>query len=311
MYLTVTANAALDRILFIDRFIPGTVMRPNKMVESVGGKGLDSSVVLRALGQQTLALSFMAGVNGDILTGLLDGYGIAHDLITVEGETRIAHVVVETDYNRHSHLITAGHPVSPEQYQDLLDKFHQHAPRARYVIAAGSLPPGVPVDIYHTLICAARAYGVSTLIDCPGAPALAAIPAAPDVLKMNQTEFGQTFGVEVGTLDRLQQAAQIVYTHNHLNALVITCGEQGILAFTPEGNYRAFAPKQAALNAAGAGDGASACLAWRLSLGDDWPQALLWTAATSAAIVLTEGTADCRIADVHRIYPDVQVQPLG
>ncbi|KPL82894.1 hypothetical protein SE15_12715, partial [Thermanaerothrix daxensis] len=57
-------------------------------------------------------------------------------------------------------------------------------------------------------------------------------------------------------------------------------------------------------------DATSAALAWRLSLGDPWPEALRWAAATGAATVLTEGTADCHFADVQNLYPLVQIREL-
>jgi 6-phosphofructokinase 2 len=95
-----------------------------------------------------------------------------------------------------------------------------------------------------------------------------------------------------------------------LPALVVTCGKQGILALTPEGDFLAAASEQAVVNAAGAGDAVSAGLAWRLSLGDGWEETLRWAAAAGAATVLTAGTADCELAQVERIYPQVKISRL-
>ena len=86
---------------------------------------------------------------------------------------------------------------------------------------------------------------------------------------------------------------------------MVTCGGDGLLACTPEGNYVARAPEQKAVSAAGAGDVASGTLAWRRSLGDSWRDALVWSAAASAASVLTEATAELRMADAQAILPEV------
>jgi fructose-1-phosphate kinase PfkB-like protein len=112
MILTVTANAALDRVLFIDRFQPTSVMRVQQVVDSVGGKGLDASVVLQTLGAPNTAVSFMAGETGRTLEAILNRYGIHHDLVWVEGETRTANVLIETELHRHSHIITPGYSVT-------------------------------------------------------------------------------------------------------------------------------------------------------------------------------------------------------
>jgi fructose-1-phosphate kinase PfkB-like protein len=95
-----------------------------------------------------------------------------------------------------------------------------------------------------------------------------------------------------------------------LPALVITCGAAGILAILPQGSLWARTPPQPETNAAGAGDAASAALVWRFSLGDEWESALRWAAAASAAVVLTEATADCRWEDIQRLYPASRVEWL-
>ena len=95
-----------------------------------------------------------------------------------------------------------------------------------------------------------------------------------------------------------------------LRSLVITCGKDGIRAFTPQGVFQAGAPELKAVNAAGAGDAVSAALAYHLMLGEPWAQALKWAAATAAAVVLTEGTAECDPAEVIRLYPEAWVKLL-
>ncbi len=310
MILTVTPNSALDRVLFIDQFQAGTTMRPTKMIESVGGKGFDTSVVLQTLGVENVALGFVAGLTGQQLVSLLDGYGISHDLVWVEGETRIAHVVVETRHRRHSHLITAGLSVSPEAYQAFLERFQAHLDTAAWVAAGGSLAAGVPVSCYRHLTEMAQAAGVSTLVDSFGSPLLETVPVLPAILKMNQAEFAQSFGGQANTLTELIPQAQALRERKKLPALVLTCGAAGVVAYTATGSYLATAPLQQAVNAAGAGDGVSAALVWRLSLGDDWPDALRWAAATGAAVVLTEGTADCHLADIERIVGQTSVRQM-
>jgi 1-phosphofructokinase family hexose kinase len=310
MILTVTANAALDRVLYIREFQPTTNMRTQRVVESVGGKGYDTSVVLQALGVPNLALGFMAGTTGRQLKRLLDNYGIRHDLIWVEGDTRTAHVIVETDFHRHSHIVTQGYSLSASDLETFLARYREQVGPADWVAGAGSLPAGLPADFYGQVTEIAHQSGARALIDCPGEPAIQSIPARPDILKMNRAEFASTFGIAAGDTGELEAQARGLLEERGLPALVVTGGELGVLAVLAEASYQAAAPKQQAVNAAGAGDAVSAALAWRLGLGDAWPDALRWAAAASAAVVLTEGTADCRMEDVHRIYPLVSVERI-
>jgi 1-phosphofructokinase family hexose kinase len=310
MILTVTPNSALDKVIFIEAWTPGKPMRTRRQVTAVGGKGLDASVSLACLGVETLALSFVAGESGKQLTHLLEGYGIRVEAVWVGGETRLAHVIVETRHNRHSHIITGELQVNPEQVAVLLERFRHWVRQADWVICGGSIPPSAPQDLYAQILQEANQAAVSVLVDASDQAIRQVLPHRPAVVKMNWAEFEGTFGAPAATLRDLQDSAHQVQRDLGLNALVLTCGEQGMLAFTPQGNYRVVVPWQPAINAAGAGDAASGALAWRLSLGEDWLTALRWAGAVSAASVLTEATAECRREDVLRLLPWVQVLPI-
>ena len=104
--------------------------------------------------------------------------------------------------------------------------------------------------------------------------------------------------------------ARAILRRYGLPALVITCAADGILAVLPEGSLWARTLPQDEINAAGAGDAVSAALVWRLSQGDGWDSALRWAAAASAAVVLTEATADCRWEDIQRIFASTTVDHL-
>ena len=311
MILTVTANSALDRVIFIDYLEAGLTMRSKRMVDSIGGKGFDTSIVLQELGADNLALGIVAGKTGRDLVQLLESYGVRHDLLWVAGETRIAHVIIETASYRDSHITSPGYSVTSADCAAFTAKFHSQLPAAEWVIASGSLPEGMPPGFYGDICAAAGELHIPILIDCPDKPALLALPGYPTILKMNAGEFAHTFGVEGGSLAQLRKTAAEVREAHAVANLVITCGEEGVLAITAQGDYQAVSPRQAAVNAAGAGDAVSGCLAWRFSQGDSWDKALQWAAAAGAAVALTERTAECRMADVERIYPQVAVRRLN
>ncbi len=310
MILTVTANSALDKVIFIEEFIPTTDMRSRWMVESVGGKGFDTSVVLKSMGIDTLALGIMAGFTGKQLERVLERYGFPLDLVWVDGETRVANVIVETLHYRQSHVTSPGYPASEVAAAELSRRFCAHLPGASWAVAGGSLPEGIRPDFYARLIELANQAGKPFLLDCAGEPMRLAAAARPAVMKMNRSELGQTFGVRAGGVEELAAAIRDFRAARDLPALVVTCGKDGLLASTPEGEFLAASPPQEEINSAGAGDAASAAIPWRLSLGEPWPEALRWGAAVSAAVVLTPGTADCSPADVARILPDTRVRRL-
>ena len=310
MFLTVTPNAVLDKIIFIDEFTPGIPSQAIKLVIGVGGKGLDASVALRHLGQQTTGLCCLAGMTGRELYGLIEKYGILPEPVWVDGETRTAHIIAEQRRHLHTHIFTGGLVITTGQQRAFLERYQQLLPGAGWVLTGGMLPPGAEDRFFRTLVELARQAGAPVLVDSWRKPMLECLAACPTIVKMNRDEFGWTFDCQPANLPELVRSAIQVYENFRLNVLVVTCGPDGIIALTPQGSFRAIPPVQVVVNAAGAGDAASAALAWRLSEGDQWPEALRWAAAVSAASVLTEGTSDLAMEDAVRILPQVNIESI-
>ena len=311
MILTVTPNSALDRILFIDEWSPGLPMRTDRYHDCMGGKGMDCSVVLTHLGVDTVGLVFEAGATGREMLAVAEGYGIETEAVQVEGETRLALVICETAHARHSHIMAGALNVGEQHLQELMRRLRRRIHEADWVIGAGTLPPGCPQTFYRDLIVAAADSKTPVLIDCVGEPMLAALPACPAIVKMNQEEFALTFGVRQQSLEGWIAESHRIYRTHEIGALVLTMGAEGMLAFSAEGIFRVTPPEQEPVNAAGAGDAASAALVWRLAEGDDWKASLHWAGAVSAAVVVTQGTADCHMEDAERLYGDVVVSELA
>ncbi len=310
MILTLTPSPVLDRILLIDEFCPGATVRQPQFIDKVGGNGLGVSMALKTLGKDTRALGFVAGQHGRRMATLLSGYGVRHDFTWVRGETRISHVLVEKLHHRHSHIIVGDLTVSGRDTADLLLKYKSYVRQAKWVVAGGSLPHGASKNLYRNLVEIAQKANVSILLDVKGTAAESILNTPPSILKMSWEEFTHVFNRPATTVDELINQAQLVFRQYRLPALVITCGKEGMVAFTADGAWRATTPPQPEINAAGAGDNASAALVWRLSEGNDWPEALRWAAAMGAASVLTVGTADCDYEDIERILPQTGVRQL-
>jgi 1-phosphofructokinase family hexose kinase len=311
MIITVTPDPVLDSILLIDSWTPGIPMKAVDHRLSVGGKGLDASVALSHLGVESTGLCFLAGRIGRELEELVrERYGFPAIPVWVAGETRMAHIVTEIQNKTHSHIFTGGIVTTPQDEQALLAKVDESLPGAGYLITGGILPESAAPDLHARIIERARAAGTPALIDSFGIAMLAALPARPEIVKLNEREFCTTFQQTCASWEQLIEAARRVRSDREIGNLVITCGPKGMLAFTGQGNFHARPPQLAAVNAAGAGDAASAALAWQLSRGAGWSEALRWAAAVSAAVVLTPGTADCRMEDIERLLPQIEISEV-
>ena len=308
MILTINTNAALDRVLFIDRFVPNTRMEASKALECIGGKGLDTALVLKTLDAPVKAISFVAGKTGEALIDLVGQHGIDTTWLRVPGETRVANVIVETARHQHAHITTRGYSVTGEDCDAFLEMLGKLTSGVNWAVIAGSLPEGAHPTFYRQIIDRLHKDNVKVLIDSYGTPMLEALDAKPEIAKMNQAEFYRTFHRAAEDIPGWIDACRAQMGVSAIPSFVMTCGEEGLFAINRDVVYRASALPVNVVNAAGAGDAVSAALVYRLSLGDTWEQAVKHAVATSAAVVITEGTAECSMADILRFCDDVQVE---
>ncbi len=286
-------------------------MRTDRILDSVGGKGLNSAVVLNHLGVETTSIGFFAGNIGEELIGIIKEYGINIIPIWVGGTTRVAHVIADRKSKIHSHVIAGQMTVNSAQAEEFKKQFARQLVNAESVIFAGSVPKSMHPDFYQSLIMLAKEKKVPTLVDAQKEVMRESIKAKPDIVKMNWEEFGWTFNKKWKDTDDLIAQAKDFYEYQEIENLVITMSKEGILAITREGIYFAKAPLQVPLNAAGAGDAVSSALAVKLHEGDSWEEAMRFAGAVSAAAVLTERTGDLNMEDVRRILPDVKVKMIN
>jgi 1-phosphofructokinase family hexose kinase len=317
--LTLTPNPTIDRVIFIQGFRLGAVVRAERETVTPSGKGVDASLVLHELGGDTVVLGFKAGLNGRLHEDLLDEWGIAHDMVSASGETRMATVLVDLAVNEQSTISAPTLQAQADSLDRLLGLVDRHSARSWGLICGGSLPSGFARDGYVHLIRHARERGLITLLDTSGDALRLGVRGLPHILKVNVEELqalggaawspgiSQVSGDDVGALGerlagRLGEWAS--------EAIVITLGGQGALAATAEGIYRVRPPKVAVVSTAGAGDALDAGIMLTRSRGADWPAALALGTAAAASVVMNEGTAICRREQVEELLPRVQVEVL-
>jgi 1-phosphofructokinase family hexose kinase len=314
MILTLTPNPTIDRSIFCRGFRLGGVVRAERERVTPSGKGVDASLVLHELGGQTCVLGLTAGLNGRLHMGLLDRWGITHDLLPAAGETRMATVLVDLAVNQQS-TITAPTLVSCEgQLARLLDQLQSYAGPAWGLICGGSLPPGLPADSYAQLIRRARELGMVSLLDTSGEALRLGVGGRPHVLKVNYDELRVLLVDGAGAREEVDAlAGQLgAYLGEWASeALVVTLGADGALAVTEEGAYWARPPAVRAVNTAGAGDALDAGLMLARSRGEGWPEALQLGTAAAASVVMNEGTAICQRKQVEELRAQVQIQRLS
>ncbi|WP_406478913.1 1-phosphofructokinase family hexose kinase [Streptomyces platensis] len=279
MILTVTLNAALDITYRVPRLHPHTTNRITEVSERPGGKGLNVARVLAALGHRTVATGFAGGGTGEALRALLAETEVTDALVPVGGATRRTVAVVDAATGDTTQLNEPGPVVSPAEWDTFLGTYRELLGEARAVALCGSLPPGVPVDVYARLTRAARSAGVPVLLDSSGEPLRRGLAARPDLAKPNADELAAL----TGSTEPLRAARDARRRGAH--AVAASLGPDGMLAVTADGTWQAAPPHRIAGNPTGAGDSAVAGLLSGLVENLPWPDRLTRAVALSAATV--------------------------
>jgi len=310
MIYTVTLNPAVDRELTVPAIEFDTVLRASQWRVDCGGKGFNVSRMLMALGTPSTALGFAGGRAGELLRDGLKAQGIQTDFVWVEGETRTNVSIVSEN---HDHYVKANEPgpqIAPEAVEKLVAQVKRLAQAGDWWVLAGSLPPGVPADIYADLTAIVQQAGAHAILDTSGAALAAGVAARPFLVKPNDVEAGQLTGLPVTSRAEVAAAAQTIQamTAGHV---VISLGKDGALLADGRSVVQVGAPTIAEQNPIGAGDSLVGGLVWGLHEGLPLVEALCWGVACGAATASMSGTAVGSRQLVTSLRQQVVVANLG
>lgn len=251
MVYTVTFNPALDYVMWVDRFASGATNRTLNEEIQLGGKGINVSCVLRALGVETTALGFVAGFTGKELTRGLAEKGIQTDFIELtEGQTRINVKIkgsVETEINAQGPVISAD---AVEQLMQKLDGLSE----SDVLIISGSIPSSMPSDSYEKLLQRVEGKGVLTVVDATQDLLCNVLRYHPFLIKPNHIELGEIFHQELKSDSEILLAAQKLQKRGARNVLVSMAGDGSLLVDENGAAHRLGVPKGTVRNSVGAGD---------------------------------------------------------
>ena len=251
MIFTVTFNPSLDYIVRVDEMRLGTINRTNYEQLLPGGKGINVSIVLGNFGHPSRALGFSAGVTGVALEKLLADAGVDADLVHVkEGFTRInakVKAVEETELNGQ------GPRIAPEDVDALFSKLDVLGQDDTLVIS-GSVPNTLPSDMYEQVMERLAGHGVRIVVDAERDLLTRVLPYRPFLVKPNNHELGDIFGVTLKTRDEVVPYARRMQEMGAQNVLVSMAGEGGVLVAADGQVYQSPAAKGTVVNSVGAGD---------------------------------------------------------
>lgn len=251
MIYTITFNPSLDYIVSVKEFEIGKTNRTTKEQLLAGGKGINVSTVLHNLGIANTALGFVAGFTGKEIQRMTAESGIVSDFIMLEkGFSRINVKMKDFDGTE----LNGTGPVIDEAAMKVLWNRLEKLQSGDILVLAGSVPKGMNNSVYGDIMLKLKEQGVSFVVDATGDLLLEVLKYRPFLIKPNNHELGEIFGVELLTRASVVPYAKKLQEMGARNVLVSMAGEGAVLVDEMGNVYELSAPKGTLVNAVGAGD---------------------------------------------------------
>ncbi|MDX1955650.1 MAG: 1-phosphofructokinase family hexose kinase [Chitinophagaceae bacterium] len=304
MVLTVTLNPCIDKSSTVEKLKPESKLRCTEVVNEPGGGGINVSKALQKLDTSSVALFPAGGHNGNMLCSLLKEESILFHAVDTKVETRENWIVHESSTNAQYRFTFPGREVHEETIKTLVDQIRAFAPS--FVVASGSLPPGLPDYFYGLIVKNAAAVGAKCIVDTSG-PALQAMKGKKAfMIKPNIGELCKMLQIDWLDKEEVPDAAQQAIIDGFAEIIVVSLGPDGAWLVSADKRYFVEAPKVEKRSTVGAGDSMVAGITYSLQKGWSLREAIRFGVACGSAATMNEGTQLFRREDAERLFAQLR-----
>jgi tagatose 6-phosphate kinase len=306
MILCLNLNAAIDKTVVISPFELNKIHRPESVISLAGGKGCNVARALKMLGEEPVVSGWVGGFAGQFIETELHREEIQTDFIHTDFESRTCTSILDPEKQTLTEIYELGEAVPSAKVEELRTHIRAIIGNYRAVTLSGSLPPGVPVGFYASVIEIAREANVLTFLDSSGEALRKGAEATPFFIKPNETEARSLLGVEPKrSMDSSQMAAEI--SMRYRTNVLLSMGAVGAIAANGREVLNARSPAVEARSAVGSGDCMLAGLAYGFLQGLSLEQAIACGVAAGTANTLTIGAGQFKMDDFERLRNEVRV----
>lgn len=303
MILSINLNPCLDKSVSVENFTLGKLNRVSPIRNDAAGKGINVALTVKELGGDAFVTGFNYSENGRLITNTLDSAGILHDLVMVLGPLRTNLKLFDTATGLHTEINEPGGFVSNDAIEDLRFRIRRRAEKCGVVAMSGSVPPGVPSDIYRTIITDLSDLDVKMVFDAERSLLREGIKAKPWMIKPNLNEMESLFERNYQDEKEIIADAKKIVEKGVMNVCV-SMGALGAVLVSREGVWKAPAiediePK----GLQGGGDAMVAGICVAAEQGLTLPELLQYGTAAASASIILEGTQMCKKDDFLKLLP--------
>ncbi|MCB0092780.1 MAG: 1-phosphofructokinase family hexose kinase [Caldilineaceae bacterium] len=305
--ITLTANPTVDKSTTTQQVVPENKLRCAALQHEPGGGGINVSRAIHQLGGDSIAFFLAGGPNGRILQSLLNEQQIVCHPHPIAGWTRESFSVYENATTLQYRFVMPGPDVQPAEWQDALNELGEMARNVDYIVASGSLPPGVPVDFYARVARLVRSTNTRLVVDTSGEALWETLNESVFMLKPNIVELETLMGHKFTEQAQIHDVASELIRDGKCEIMLISLGAQGAFVASAQGGEFLRAPTVPIQSKVGAGDSMVGGAVLALAQGRSTHEAMLYGVAAGSAAVMTPGSLLCRREDTEMLFAQMKL----
>ncbi|HKJ79106.1 MAG TPA: 1-phosphofructokinase family hexose kinase [Prolixibacteraceae bacterium] len=300
--VTLTMNPVLDKTSETKIVVPEKKTRCKSPRYEPGGGGINVSRAIKKLGGESMAIIVVGGDNGNMVENLLKAENINVKTIDSGENTRENIMVQETKTGSQYRFVMPGPEMKEKVWKKVLEEIKSIKQKPNYLVASGSLPPGVPDDFYAEIARYAKKNDIRFVLDSSGEPLKLAIKEGVHMIKPNLGEMANIIGKEQINGMELEEAAKEILKKGQCSVLVVSLGAKGAMLATNDEIDYIVPPTMPVVSAVGAGDSMVGGMLVGCTNGLWYQQAAYYGVAAGTAAAMTPGSELCRKEDTDKIF---------
>jgi 6-phosphofructokinase 2 len=307
--VTVTFNPANDKSTTVPCLYPERKMKCTAPVFEPGGGGINVARAIKKLGGQATAIYLAGGYSGKFLTQLLEKDEIPSIIIETKQHTRENMIVLDTSTNLQYRFGMPGPEIYENEWQQVLAEIEK-INDAEFIVASGSLPEGIPTNIFGMIADIAKKKKAKFIVDTSGESLKDAVNKGVFLLKPNLGELGYLAGKEDLKANEIVDAAKDLINKDRCEVVVVSMGASGAILITKNEIHQIIPPPVKRKSTVGAGDSMVAGIVLSLFQKRDLPEAVKFGVACGTAATMNSGTQLCDKDMVEKIFREVSLSNL-
>lgn len=305
--ITLTFNPCVDKNTVISGLVPEKKLRCSAPQFGPGGGGINVTRALKSLKSESRAVYPCGGYSGQFLNHLMEAEGLTFTAVPIKHHTRENFIVFDEASGHQYRFGMPGNGIEEAEWKALLAEIE--GAEADFIVASGSLLPGMPVEIVGYVAQIAKAKGARLILDTSGEALRKALDVGVYLLKPNLGELSSLVGKEEVNLETVDRLGREIISRGQCEIIVVSLGEKGAKLITEEESFLVAAPEVEQVSTLGAGDSMVAGMVLALSQNKSLEEVLQYGVACGTAATLTHGSELCRKADVEKLLGIINASP--